>query len=152
MDNQYTLEEYLHIENPFKNNYIDIIKLDILFNDLQNTNKNIKYDSINHRTTLNNFKNNNNNNNTNEQIEYWMNTEHFKSCIVLCNNTFECSTKLDYFSQHIIEAFNVAKKGYEYTVEILKPENVDKYWQKLLTSYNTKVKNYNNILVFNNKY
>jgi hypothetical protein len=60
MNNQYTLQEYLNIDNPFKNNYIDIIKLDILFNDLQNTNKNIKYDSINHRTIFNNVNNNNN--------------------------------------------------------------------------------------------
>jgi hypothetical protein len=96
---------------------------------------------------ITNFRNNNH-----EQIEYWMNTEHFKSCIVLCNNTSDCNEKLDYFYNNITEAFNIAKKGYEYTFEILKPENVDKYWQKLLTSYNIKVKNYNNILIFSNKY
>lgn len=59
MTDQYTLQEYLNIENPFKHNYIDIIKLDLLFNELQDTYNTILYESINYNTILKKFYNNN---------------------------------------------------------------------------------------------
>ena len=90
--------------------------------------------------------------NNNYQIEYWMNHDIFKRCLIHFNDTEECQNFI--LNKNISDEikYNIAINGYYYIKYVLHPEKILLYWKLLLDAYSSKIMNPVNNLLYTHKY
>jgi hypothetical protein len=78
---------------------------------------------------------------TNFWEEWWMREDIFIDGFhfVSAPNKLECEKKLKYYYENQDQASEVASNGFYFFKEFLSPENVEKYWVALLSSYAKKL-------------
>lgn len=78
---------------------------------------------------------------TNFWEEFWMKDDLFIDGhhFISASNKLECQEKLKYYFENMEQASQIASNGFSFFKEFLSPENIEKYWIALLTSYSKKL-------------
>jgi hypothetical protein len=74
-------------------------------------------------------------------VEYWMLCDEFDETLITVANPDECVDKLEYYHQNSMEAYEIAKRGFDFAHKILSKENVMLYWKILLETYASRFAN-----------
>jgi hypothetical protein len=85
-------------------------------------------------------------------IEYWMCHSDIENSIILATDVHDCARKLEYYASHEDEAFEKARRAYEYTKNVLTKENVMLYWKILLDTYRSRLDKQIDNLIFTNEF
>jgi len=85
-------------------------------------------------------------------IEYWMCHSDIENSIILATDVYDCARKLEYYASHEDEAFEKARRAYEYTKNVLTKENVILYWKILLDTYRSRFDKQIDNLIFTNEF